>query len=134
MEALDQLDELLSCRLDAGRKTVKPSTIVIFGASGDLTARKLIPALYHLFLEKQLPEPFRIVGFARRPKTDAAWRDDDSEEELAELLSERTGSPSRSVLVAPARPDGGAARKIFDAAWGVRNAGVSCFQSIDPVS
>src|SRR5580700_5773134 len=76
MEALDQLDELLSCRLDAGRKAVKPCTIVIFGASGDLTARKLIPALYHLHLEKQLPTPFRIIGFARRPKTDAAWRDE----------------------------------------------------------
>jgi len=76
MEALDQLDELLSCRLDVGRKAVKPCTIVIFGASGDLTARKLIPALYHLYLEKQLPNPFRIVGFARRAKTDAAWRDE----------------------------------------------------------
>jgi glucose-6-phosphate 1-dehydrogenase len=76
VEALDQLDELLSCRLDAGRKAVKPCTIVIFGASGDLTARKLIPALYHLYLEKQLPDPFRIVGFARRAKTDAAWRDE----------------------------------------------------------
>src|SRR6202789_1846975 len=76
MEVLDQLDELLSCRLDVGRKTVKPCTIVIFGASGDLTGRKLIPALYHLYLEKQLPDPFRIVGFARRAKTDAAWRDE----------------------------------------------------------
>jgi len=76
MEALDQLDELLSCRLDVGRKAVKPCTIVIFGASGDLTARKLIPALYHLYLEKQLPDPFRIVGFARRAKSDAAWRDE----------------------------------------------------------
>jgi len=76
METLDQLDELLSCRLDVGRKAVKPCTIVIFGASGDLTARKLIPALYHLYLEKQLPTPFRIVGFARRAKTDAAWRDE----------------------------------------------------------
>ena len=76
MEVLDQLDELLSCRLDVGRKAVKPCTLVIFGASGDLTSRKLIPALYHLHLDKQLPDPFRIVGFARRPKTDAAWRDE----------------------------------------------------------
>ena len=76
MEPVDQLDELLSCRLDAGRKAVKPCTIVIFGASGDLTARKLIPALYHLYLEKLLPNPCRIVGFARRPKTHAAWRDE----------------------------------------------------------
>jgi glucose-6-phosphate 1-dehydrogenase len=68
------LDELLVCRLDAGRKVIEPCTLVIFGASGDLTARKLVPALYHLFLNRQMPDPFRIVGFARRPKTDEAWR------------------------------------------------------------
>jgi glucose-6-phosphate 1-dehydrogenase len=70
----DALDELLTCRLDSTRKVVEPCTLVIFGASGDLTARKLIPALYHLHTEKQLPEPFRIVGFARREKSDEAWR------------------------------------------------------------
>lgn len=76
MEPVDHLDELLSCRLDMGRRVVKPCTVVIFGASGDLTARKLIPALYHLYLEKLLPNPFRIVGFARRPKSHDAWRDE----------------------------------------------------------
>jgi glucose-6-phosphate 1-dehydrogenase len=70
----DVLDELLTCRLDRGRKVVEPCTIVIFGASGDLTARKLIPALYHLHREGQLPEPIRVVGVARREKTEAAWR------------------------------------------------------------
>ena len=74
MEQNDQLDELLTCRLDFKRKKVEPSTIVIFGASGDLTARKLIPALYHLFVAKQLPDPVRIIGFARREKSDEAWR------------------------------------------------------------
>ena len=43
----------------------EPCTIVIFGASGDLTVLKLIPALYHLFREGQMPESFRVVGFAR---------------------------------------------------------------------
>lgn len=43
------------------------NTIVIFGASGDLTSRKLIPALYSLFRRQRLPEQFQIVGFARRP-------------------------------------------------------------------
>ena len=76
MDQLDPLDELLSCRLDSGRKAVEPCSIVIFCASGDLTSRKLIPALYHLFCEKQLPTPFRIIGFARREKTDASWRDE----------------------------------------------------------
>ena len=44
MDQEQNLDELLSCRLEFGRKAVEPCTIVIFGASGDLTARKLIPA------------------------------------------------------------------------------------------
>jgi len=74
MEDLEQLDELLTCRLELGRKAVEPCTIVIFGASGDLTARKLIPAFYHLYREKQLPSPFRIIGFARREKTVEGWR------------------------------------------------------------
>jgi glucose-6-phosphate 1-dehydrogenase len=56
------------------RKHVDACSIVIFGASGDLTARKLIPALYHLFKEKLMPETFRVIGFARREKTDAGWR------------------------------------------------------------
>ena len=76
MDKTDQLDELLTCRLDFRRKTIEPCTLVIFGASGDLTARKLIPALYHLFIEKQLPAPFRIIGFARTAKTDLVWRDE----------------------------------------------------------
>ena len=76
MDELNQLDELMACRLDEGRKTLEPCTIVIFGASGDLTARKLIPALYHLLAEKQMPSPFRVVGVARREKTDADFREE----------------------------------------------------------
>ena len=49
-------------------------TIVIFGASGDLTSRKLIPALYELYRKKRLPEQTRIVGFSRTPYSDAEWR------------------------------------------------------------
>jgi glucose-6-phosphate 1-dehydrogenase len=71
------------CRLGEGRKNVDPCSIVIFGASGDLTSRKLIPALYHLFKDKQMPPEFRIVGFARREKTDASWR-----EELRQALDQ----------------------------------------------
>src|SRR3954471_18353881 len=69
-----ELDEQLVCRLGETRKIVEPCTVVIFGASGDLTARKLIPALYHLFMEKALPTPFRVIGFARRDKTHDQWR------------------------------------------------------------
>jgi glucose-6-phosphate 1-dehydrogenase len=66
--------ELKTCRLGETRKALDPCSIVIFGASGDLTARKLIPALYHLCKEKQMPSDFRIVGFARREKSDDGWR------------------------------------------------------------
>jgi glucose-6-phosphate 1-dehydrogenase len=59
---------------NGNHKNLDACSIVIFGASGDLTARKLIPALYHLFKEKQMPATFRVVGFARREKTDATWR------------------------------------------------------------
>ncbi|MFM1769983.1 MAG: hypothetical protein RJA22_2512 [Verrucomicrobiota bacterium] len=76
MENADPLDELLTCRLDFGRRQVEPCTIVIFGASGDLTSRKLIPALYHLHATRQLPDPVRVVGVARREKTSEAWREE----------------------------------------------------------
>ena len=43
-----------------------PCIVVIFGASGDLTKRKLLPALYHLEQAGLLPEEFAVVGVARR--------------------------------------------------------------------
>ncbi|HEY7495225.1 MAG TPA: glucose-6-phosphate dehydrogenase [Candidatus Tectomicrobia bacterium] len=49
-------------------------TLVIFGATGDLTRRKLIPGLYSLALERLLPEHFAVVGFARRDKTHEEFR------------------------------------------------------------
>ncbi|MCX6930374.1 MAG: glucose-6-phosphate dehydrogenase [Verrucomicrobia bacterium] len=76
MNQSQQFDELMLCRLSAGRKALEPCSIIIFGASGDLTARKLIPALYHLCKENQMPLAFRIIGFARREKTDAGWRNE----------------------------------------------------------
>lgn len=49
-----------------GERVVEPCVLVIFGASGDLTRRKLIPALYTLDQEKRLPAALRIVGVGRR--------------------------------------------------------------------
>jgi glucose-6-phosphate 1-dehydrogenase len=45
----------------------EPTVVVIFGASGDLTKRKLLPALFHLEQSNLLPEEFAVVGVARRP-------------------------------------------------------------------
>ncbi|MFT3922420.1 MAG: glucose-6-phosphate dehydrogenase [Myxococcales bacterium] len=52
-----------------------PFTLIIFGASGDLAHRKLLPALFHLEEEGYLPEQFSVIGFSRTPLTDAAYRD-----------------------------------------------------------
>src|SRR6478672_11283687 len=49
-------------------------TLVIFGASGDLTSRKLIPALYSLHHKGRLPKPTRVVGVARTKFSHDAWR------------------------------------------------------------
>jgi len=53
----------------------EPAAIVIFGASGDLTRRKLAPALHSLMCEGLLPEGSQIIGVARSPLTDEAFRD-----------------------------------------------------------
>jgi glucose-6-phosphate 1-dehydrogenase len=49
--------------------------IVIFGASGDLTARKLIPALYNNFRKHRLPADISIIGFSRSPLDDGTFRE-----------------------------------------------------------
>ena len=55
--------------------SLAPCTLVIFGASGDLTARKLIPAFYSLYLTKSLPEPFAVVGCSRTQLSHAEFRE-----------------------------------------------------------
>ena len=52
-----------------------PSTVVIFGASGDLTRRKLVPALHSLACDGLLSPETRVVGVARSTLTDEAFRD-----------------------------------------------------------
>jgi len=55
-------------------KTAEPCTLVIFGAGGDLTRRKLVPALYHLCLDGVLPPSFAAIGVAREPLDDGSFR------------------------------------------------------------
>jgi glucose-6-phosphate 1-dehydrogenase len=66
-------------RLDAAAladlpRVGEPCAIVIFGASGDLTARKLMPALYNLSAQSLFDERSQIIGFARRDKTSESFR------------------------------------------------------------
>jgi glucose-6-phosphate 1-dehydrogenase len=55
-------------------RILDPCILVIFGATGDLTSRKLIPAIYNLIRDGQLPSQFACVGFARREKTHEQFR------------------------------------------------------------
>ncbi len=51
-----------------------PTSFVIFGASGDLTRRKLVPALFNQYIKGRLTEPTHVVGFSRRPFSDDEFR------------------------------------------------------------
>jgi len=59
-----------------GGRTAQPCVLVILGATGDLTHRKLVPALMGLARDGLLPAEFAVVGFARRDKDDAEFRRD----------------------------------------------------------
>ncbi len=65
---------------------VCPTNFVIFGASGDLTRRKLIPALFNQYVKGRFTEPIHIIGFSRRP-----YSDDEFRQLLLEGMQELTG-------------------------------------------
>jgi glucose-6-phosphate 1-dehydrogenase len=75
-------------------RTPAPAAVVIFGASGDLTHRKLVPALYNLALAQLLPPEMAIVGLAR-----SAWDDDVFRENMRAAVDEhsRSGPVDRDV-------------------------------------
>ncbi len=69
-EKLDRASPVIS-----RERELEPLTIIIYGATGDLTWRKLIPALYELYSSGSLPTSFRIVGTGRTDLGDEEWRD-----------------------------------------------------------
>src|SRR5256885_12370269 len=68
-------------------------TVVIFGATGDLTHRKLVPALYNIAADGEMPPGLTVVGFARRPKSDDEFRND-----LLEATKKFSRQPVRTDL------------------------------------
>jgi glucose-6-phosphate 1-dehydrogenase len=76
------------------RLPVPPTTLVIFGASGDLARRKLLPALYNLAHEGALPERFNLIGISRRELSDDEFRGQ-AREAIAEFSRSK---PSEAVL------------------------------------
>ncbi|HUJ69504.1 MAG TPA: glucose-6-phosphate dehydrogenase [Syntrophorhabdales bacterium] len=65
---------LQTCDIPAGVVRIEPLTLVIFGGAGDLSRRKLIPSLYNLFAENELPEGFSILAFDRLEIDDGGYR------------------------------------------------------------
>ena len=81
---------------------VEPCTLVIFGGSGDLSRRRLIPALYNLLLDGLLPANFAVLGLGRKPMTDDEFRASVREGVLAHsrqaLVEDRWASFSRHLF------------------------------------
>src|SRR5919201_4443651 len=75
------------------RAAPQPCAIVIFGATGDLTHRKLIPALYNLAADGELPPATAVIGFARREKSDGEFR-----KELEETTRKFSRQPVRDDI------------------------------------
>ena len=75
------------------RRRPDPCLLVIFGASGDLTSKKLMPALYSLAFRGLLPEKFGIVGAARSEETDDAFR-----ERMRQAVSEHARDPFKAEV------------------------------------
>ena len=72
-------------------RVIAPQCLVIFGASGDLTHRKLVPALFELFRQRRLPSEFALLGCARRP-----WSDEEFRQKMADAM-ESTVSENRAA-------------------------------------
>ena len=85
---------------DAGRPA-GPCAIVIFGASGDLTKRKLLPALYNLKANRLLPKELAVIGVARAPKSHAQFREEQSRDirQFATTPLDEVGSDNGGVAV-----------------------------------
>jgi len=70
-----------------------PSIFVVLGATGDLMAKKIVPALFNLHLKKSLPRDFRLIGVSRRD-----WKDEDMKRHVEAILSVKASdSPHESV-------------------------------------
>ena len=73
---IGQRIQILECSQRHEATPPGPCAMVVFGASGDLTARLLVPALYNLSRSRLLPEKFALIGVARSEATTESWRDD----------------------------------------------------------
>ena len=93
------------------RHRAEPCTVVIFGATGDLTNRKLIPALYNVAAEGDLPPQFKVVGFARRDKSDEVFRTE------LEEGNRKTAAAATTTNCGPAFPKASTITAVNSVIW-----------------
>ena len=72
---IPQSAHMIACPPRRQAKRADPCAMVIFGATGDLTKRLVVPALYNLLRTAVLPEQFALIGVARSEETAASWRE-----------------------------------------------------------
>src|SRR6202035_5155706 len=84
--------QLVACPPRRQAKPADPCAMVIFGATGDLTKRLIVPALYNLLRTKVLPEQFALIGVARTEETAESWR-----EQLYDMLKSFVGSAAAEL-------------------------------------
>ena len=63
------------CEITRKKIEIEPFTMVIFGGTGDLSRRKLLPTIYHLCIDQNLPDEFAIIGFAASERSDEDYRE-----------------------------------------------------------
>jgi glucose-6-phosphate 1-dehydrogenase len=87
--------QLVACPPRRQAKPADPCAMVIFGATGDLTKRLVVPALYNLLRTKVLPDQFALIGVARTEETTESWR-----EQLYHMLTSFVGNATAEFDIA----------------------------------
>jgi hypothetical protein len=90
--------QLIACPPKHQARPADPCALVIFGTTGDLTKRLVVPALYNLSRSKVLPEQFALIGVARSDGTADSWR-----ERLHDMLKSFVGRAGGGVQHRPHR-------------------------------
>lgn len=70
-----------------------PTILIILGATGDLTKKKIVPAIYHLFEKRELPQLFRVIGFSRQDLQDESFR-----KTVQDMLQEHRGGMDQKIM------------------------------------
>lgn len=108
-----QTSALIKCPPYRKPKPADPCAMVIFGASGDLTKRLIVPALYNLARTGLLPAQFALIGVARKEITAESWRN-----ELYDMLKHFVGDPAGEFEI----------DRVDEAAWKRLSGSISYLQ------